>query len=433
MTQNSVPKQKIFSRYETFIIAVLTFLQFTIILDFMVLSPLGAILMPKLNITTAQFGMVVSGYAISAGISGLFAAGFADKFDRKKMLLFFYTGFIAGTAFCALAQDYYSLLLARIFTGVFGGVIGSISFAIITDLFRLEVRGRVMGFVQMAFAGSQVLGIPLGFWLAERWDWHLPFVLIVVASLIVGVLIVVYMKPVDAHLHQRVQRNALKHLWQTVTRSEYAKAFAATTLLATGGFMLMPFGSAFSINNLGLSAKVLPALYILTGVFSMGTGPFIGKLSDSIGKYKVFVMGSVLTSIVVAYYCNLGVTPFWVVTAISVLMFTGVSSRMIASSALISAVPDAPDRGAFMSINSSVQQISGGIATFVAGLIVFQAPDGKLQNYGTLGYVVIGATAVTIVMMYFLDRYVTSKTAKAAAAPTTQPTATPAVTEEIAH
>jgi len=429
MTQPSDPiKPKVFSRYDTFIIAVLTFLQFTIILDFMVLSPLGAILMPKLHITTAQFGMVVSGYAISAGLSGLLAAGFADKFDRKKMLLFFYTGFIAGTAFCALAQDYYSLLLARIFTGIFGGVIGSISFAIITDLFKMEVRGRVMGFIQMAFAGSQVLGIPIGFYLANKWDWHLPFVLIVVASLIVGVLILMYMKPVDSHLHNKIERNAFMHLFQTVTRSDYAKAFAATTLLATGGFMLMPFGSAFSINNLGLSADVLPALYMITGVFSMGTGPFIGKLADSIGKYKVFVIGSVLTSVIVAYYCNLGVTPFWVVTAISVLMFAGVSSRMIASSALISAVPDAPDRGAFMSINSSVQQISGGIATFVAGLIVVQGSDGKLLHYGTLGWVVIGATAVTIALMYFLNEYVQRKLA---AAPS-KPTVAPPVAEEVA-
>jgi predicted MFS family arabinose efflux permease len=263
-----------------------------------------------------------------------------------------------------------------------------------------------------------VLGIPIGFYLANKWDWHLPFVLIVVVSLIVGVLIVMYMRPVDSHLHNKIQRNALKHLFQTVTRSEYAKAFAATTLLATGGFMLMPFGSAFSINNLGLSADVLPALYLVTGIFSMGTGPFIGKLTDSIGKYKVFVLGSVLTSVLVAYYCNLGVTPFWLVTLISVLMFAGVSSRMIASSALISAVPDPQDRGAFMSVNSSVQQISGGIATFVAGLIVVQSPDGKLERYGALGWVVIGATALTVFLMYFLNQYVMQKAASAPPKPT---------------
>jgi hypothetical protein len=165
-------KEKIFSRYQVFMIAILAILQFTIVLDFMVLSPLGALLLEKLNINTSQFGWVVSAYAFSAGASGLLAAGFADKFDRKKLLLFFYTGFIIGTFLCALAPNYHMLLVARIVTGIFGGVIGSVSFAIITDLFKMEVRGRVMGFVQMAFAASQVLGLPIGLLLANRFGWH---------------------------------------------------------------------------------------------------------------------------------------------------------------------------------------------------------------------------------------------------------------------
>jgi predicted MFS family arabinose efflux permease len=161
MNNTTKPKEA-FSPYQVFIIAILSILQFTVVLDFMVLSPLGAQLMTELAISTSQFSLVVSAYAISAGISGLLAAGFADKFDRKKILLFFYTGFIVGTALCGIAPDYNFLLIARIVTGIFGGVISSISFAIITDLFKLEVRGRVMGFVQMAFASSQVMGIPVG-------------------------------------------------------------------------------------------------------------------------------------------------------------------------------------------------------------------------------------------------------------------------------
>jgi len=398
---------KIFSRYEVFIIAILSILQFTIILDFMVLSPLGAILIPALRITPAQFGMVVSAYALAAGVSGLLAAGFADKFDRKKMLLFFYSGFILGTVFCAMAPNYHLLLAARIVTGLFGGVIGSIGFAIITDLFRMEVRGRVMGFVQMAFAGSQVMGIPIGLFLADRWGWHSPFVMIVVLSLIVGVLIIVYMKPVDTHLKEKSERNAVEHLFKTLGQVSYQKAFAATTLLATGGFMLMPFASTFTVNNLGIAAKQLSLLYFVTGIFTMICGPLIGKFSDSIGKYKVFVMGSVLTMVVVGFYCNLGITPFWMVVAISVFMFIGVSSRMISSSALMSAVPVPVDRGAFMSINSSIQQISGGIATFIAGLIVVQKTEtSPLENYDMLGYVVIGASLITVMMMYIIHRQV---------------------------
>src|SRR5581483_7083709 len=153
MSKTKNPKPA-FTGYEVFIVTILAILQFTIILDFMVISPLSAILMPQLHVKPAQFGLVVSAYAFSAGISSLLAAGFADKFDRKKLLLFFYAGFLVGTALCGMATDYHFLLIARIVTGLFGGVIGSISMAIVTDLFRLEVRGRVMGFIQMAFGAS---------------------------------------------------------------------------------------------------------------------------------------------------------------------------------------------------------------------------------------------------------------------------------------
>ena len=169
-----------FTSYQAFIVAILAILQFTVVLDFMVLSPLGAILMPELKILPSEFGLVVSAYAFSAGASGLLAAGFADKFDRKKILVFFYTGFVLGTLFCALAPNYELLLAARIVTGLFGGVISSISFAIISDLFAMQLRGRVMGFVQMAFGVSQVLGITIGLWLANNYGWHSPFMMIVI-------------------------------------------------------------------------------------------------------------------------------------------------------------------------------------------------------------------------------------------------------------
>lgn len=376
----------------------------------MVLSPLGAILLHKLNITTAQFGLVVSSYAFSAGASGLLAAGFADKFDRKKMLLFFYTGFIIGTFLCGIASTYNFLLAARIFTGIFGGVIGSISFAIITDLFAIEVRGRVMGFVQMAFASSQVLGIPLGLYLANMFDWHAPFLLIVGVSLVIGLLITIYLKPITAHLKLQKDSNAFQHLGTIIGRTDYLKAFAATTLLATGGFMLMPFGSAFSVHNLGIDLEQLPLLYMATGICTMIASPFMGKLSDKIGKYTIFCIGSLIASAAVVVYCNLTITPLWFVILINVIMMIGITSRMIAASALMTAVPDAKDRGAFMGINSSVQQVSGGLAAMLAGWIVTETPSGKLNNYDILGYVVVVAILVTIALMYYIHTYVKRKT-----------------------
>jgi predicted MFS family arabinose efflux permease len=399
----------IFTPYEKFVIAMLSMLQFTVIVDFMVLSPLGAILMPEMGISTRQFGLVVSAYAISAGVSGLLAAGFADKFDRKKMLLFFYIGFVLSTLLCGVVNSYRLLLLARICTGIFGGVIGSISFAIITDLFRMEVRGRVMGFVQMAFSASQVLGIPIGIYLAARFNWHAPFLMIVAVAAPVGVVLFWKLQPVTAHLHGREERNAFVHLWQTLSNPLYLRGFMATVLLATGGFMIMPFSSAFLVNNVLIPETRLSLIFFVTGLVSIFTGPILGRLSDSLGKYRLFVCGSLLSMAMVAVYTNLGVTPIWVVILVNTILWIGISSRMISSSALISGVPKMQDRGAYMGVNSSVQQVSGGIASFVAGLIVYQpATNAPLQHYDIVGYVTIATMILTVIMMYFINKRISS-------------------------
>ncbi|MFT6866532.1 MAG: putative MFS family arabinose efflux permease [Cyclobacteriaceae bacterium] len=399
-----------FSNYHIFVIAILAILQFTIVLDFMVLSPLSAILLEELKITTTQFGLVVSAYAFSAGAAGILAAGFADRFDRKKILLFFYAGFIIGTFFCGIAPDYTALLLARIVTGIFGGVMSSVSFAIITDLFPLEKRGRVMGFVQMAFAASQVLGIPFGLYLATNYDWHAPFLLIVVTSSIVFIAVIVYLKPVNEHLKLQIKQNAFLHLIKTATNKRYMRAFAVTIFLATGGFMLMPFGSAFSVNNLGISLHDLPMVYMITGMFTIFMGPLFGKLSDNIGKYRTFWLGSVLTIIIVAIYCSLGITPMWLVIVLNVVLFMGITARMISAQALITAVPEAKDRGAFMGINASIQQISGGVASAVAGMIVVQSASGELLHYNTLGHVVNVTIILTVILMFFINKMIFSDT-----------------------
>jgi predicted MFS family arabinose efflux permease len=400
---------KTFTRYEVFLITILTFLQFTIILDFMVLSPLSAILLPELKITTGQFGMVVSAYAWSAGLSALLAAGFADKYDRKRLLLFFYTGFIIGTFLCGIAADYSFLLIARIVTGIFGGVIGSVTYAIATDLFPLHIRGRVMGFLQMAFAGASVLGLPIGLYLANELGWQSPFLMIVGLCAVILVLIIRYVKPVDAHLRIKSERNPMEHLVRTISNPVYARAFGATVLLATAGFMLMPFGSAFAVNNNGISLKDLPLLYTVTGIFAMFFAPLVGKLADRVGKYVVFCICSAILIVAVVVYGNLEITPLAIVIIFSVVMFSCYAGRMVSSSALITAVPDPADRGAFMSINSSVNMVSGGIASLIAGAIVYQTQTGRIENYDILGYVVAGATVITMGMMYAIDKMVKRK------------------------
>ena len=399
-----------FSRYQIFVVALLAFLQFTIILDFMILAPLGAILIEKLNVSPAQFGLVVSAYAFSAGASGLLAAGFADRFDRKRLLLFFYSGFVLGTFLCGVAPSYHCLLGARIVTGVFGGVIGSISFAIIADLFPMSMRGRVMGFVQTAFAASQILGIPIGLFLATRFGWHAPFLMIVGVSVLAGFAIAIRLEPVTGHLTATTEkRSALEHLVRTATLPRYLVGFSATMLLATGGFMLMPFGSTFLVQNLHISLERLPMVYMVTGMTAIVAGPLLGRLSDSFGKYRLFVIGSSIAGGIVLWYTGLREGSLGLVIGLNVVMFVGISARMVSSSALTSALPSLADRGAYMAISSSVQQISGGIAAWVAGRLVHQAsPVAPLEGYPRLGWVVVGSIVMTVVLMFNVNRLVSA-------------------------
>ncbi|HLK91053.1 MAG TPA: MFS transporter [Polyangia bacterium] len=406
----------VFTRYQKFVVAVLAFLQFTIILDFMIISPLGFFLLRDMHITTRQFGLVVSAYAFSAGASGLLAAGFADKFDRKRLLLFFYVGFLLGTALCGVANSYPFLVGARIVTGVFGGVIGSIVMAIVADLFPLQVRGRVMGTIQTAFAASQVFGLPLGWELANRWGWHVPFIMILAVGAPVGVVIALRLQPIVEHLKIPSTRNPVRHLVATIGQERYLQTFLATMMLATGGFMLMPFGSTFTMNNLGISAAHVKWIYMATGAVTLVTGPLLGKVADVIGKYKLFAIGSIAGAVLVGIYCNLGRTPLYAVLGLNAVLFVAITCRMISASALISAVPDLPDRGAFMSVNASVQQFSGGLASSLAGMIVVQAADGHLEHYPVLGWVVMSVMTLVMLLMYPINRAVMRKSAAQAQA-----------------
>lgn len=391
-----------FSRYQKWVILILSLTQFTVILDFMIMSPLGDFMMKSLSLKPSAFGIAVSAYAFSAGISGLLTAGFADRFDRKKLLLFFYIGFIAGTVLCGLANSYPQLIAARIITGLFGGVIGSISLAIITDLFSLQQRGRVMGFVQMGFGASQVLGIPVGLYLATVWDWEAAFLLVAALAIIIATLIFYKLKPIAYHLTMQHDKSVFQHLLHTIEKKNYRIGFTATALLSIGGFMMFPFGSAFAVNNLYVTVEQLPMLFFISGLSSLVIMPFVGKLSDKVNKLKIFAIASVWMMVICIIYTNLSATPFGMVVGINILMMMGIMSRMIPSTALVSAVPQMEDRGAFMSINASIQQIAGGIAATMAGMIVVQPHKAApLQNYNIVGYVVV---LITLASIYFLSR-----------------------------
>jgi predicted MFS family arabinose efflux permease len=398
-----------FTGYQKFVIFLLAITQFTVILDFMVMAPLGDIMMKMLNLTTRQFGVAVSAYAFSAGISGLLTAGFADKFDRKRLLLFFYIGFTIGTLLCAMAPNYPLLVAARIITGIFGGVIGSISMAIIADLFSLQQRGKVMGFVQMGFGASQVLGIPIGLYIANAWGWHMPFLWIAAMSGLIVILLFFKLQPITEHLALQENKSILNHLWHTVAQKNYRIGFLTTTLLSLG-FMMQPFGSAFAINNLKVTVEHLPLMFMVTGIATLVCMPLIGQMSDKFDRFKVFVIATIAATLILNIYAHYSATPFWLVLTTNVLMMIALISRMVAVGALTSAIPQPQDRGAFMSLNASLQQISGGLGAMIGGLIIVQKDRyAPLEHYDTLALLASFLMICSIYLVYRVSKMVEKK------------------------
>ena len=398
------------TRYQWLAVAILALTQFTVVLDFMVMSPLGDLLMKDFKVKPDQFGIVVSSYALAAGLSGFLTAGFADRFDRKRLLVFFYSGFILGTLFCGLAESYNQLVWARILTGLFGGVMSSISMAIVADIFSLEQRGRVMGFMQMGFGLSQIFGIPLSLFIADMYNWQTPFYLIVGLSVGMLLAILLALKPINAHLALERENSAFKHMLATIKNRNYRIGFLATAFMSLGGYFMMPWGSAFAVNNVGISQKELPFLFMVVGVSTFMIMPLIGILADKINKFQLFMTASIVMIASVLVYVHLGETTLFVLIVVNIFMMGGIMARMVPSQALTTSVPEAKDRGAFMSINASLQQIAGGIAAMIGGKIVWQySPSSPLMNFDLLGYVVVGVIIINIYLTYRVYNYVKSK------------------------
>jgi multidrug resistance protein len=407
MTNKNSTVEK-FTSYQKIVLAVLALLQFTVILDFMIISPIGHILTKNLDITTKQFGSVVSSYIFSAAISGIISAGFIDKYDRKKVLLFFFTGFIIGTLFCALSNSFNTLLAARIITGIFGGVVASTTMTIVSDLFAPNQRGRAMSTVQMAFAASQILGIPLGLLIADNLGWHYTFFLIVILSILILFVILLKLKPVNEHLKLRSDKNPLLHLWHTVKNKQHRIGFSATVILGMG-MMLQPFISIFLVNNIHITNDHVPIIFMVTGASAFFIMPLVGKLSDKFDKFKIFLFGSCAAMIIIPVYTHLPIVPLWVVLTVNVTMFAAIMSRMGPFQALNSMIPQPADRGAYMSISSSLQQMAGGLGIVIASSIAFQpTPNSPLQNFDLLGYVVIGLSIFSVFLVYRVSKIVRS-------------------------
>jgi len=261
-----------------------------------------------------------------------------------------------------------------------------------------------MGLIQTAFAASQVLGLPMGLFLSNHWDWHAPFIVLAALGLAGFGVITAKLAPVDAHLGKPQEHSPFMHLWHTLTEPQHLMPFLTVTLLATGGFMLMPFSSAFLVHNIGIDLAQLPTIYFFTGICTIVFGPMIGKAADKLGKFKVFLFGSVVSIAMVVLYTHLGPVPLWAVIAVNVVMFVGIFSRMIPFQALSSQVPEPTRRGAYNAISASIQQVSGGIASVVAGHIVTSGADGRIEHFPEVGYVVVGTTLAGIWLVSRINR-----------------------------
>lgn len=399
----ALPPEK-FSSYQRFTIALLALLQFLVMLDFMIIAPLGHILTKDLNIGTSRFGIVVSVYIFSAAAASFFSSGFLDRYDRKKILLFFFSGFIIGTVLCALSNSFLSLLVARIVTGIFGGVIGSIIMTIVTDLFSPTQRGRAMSTIQTSFAVAQILGIPLGLFIATHLNWNYTFYLIVLLSLLILFVITLRLKPIDGHLVSRSDKNPFLHLWHTLKNKKHLVGFSATVILGMS-MMLQPFISLFLVNNIHLRDTEVPLVFMATGIAFIFIMPLVGKLSDKFDRFKFFTFGSLATIIITLVYTHLSAASFWMALSLNVIMSVFIISRMGPFQALNSMLPEPAYRGAYMSLSSAFQQMAGGLGIAIAGAIVFQeSPASPLQNFDVLGYLVTALSLISIFLVSILKR-----------------------------
>lgn len=370
--------------------------QFTHVLDFMIMMPLGAQLMRAFNITPAQFTHLVAAYGLAAALSG-FAGGFVlDRFDRKRSLLFLYAGFVLATFACGLAPTHHWLLAARLAAGAFGGLAGSMVSAMVGDIIPPQRRGRAMSIVMAAFPLASVLGVPAGLILAGKFGWHAAFFLLAATAIPVFALAAFALPPirtaVQGHQPWRQMRAILSH-------GVHLRAFAMAAALIMAGGILIPFIAPTFIANVGLDEKIqLPIAYAVGGVATAISTPLMGWLSDHMDRLKLLAITSGAAVIVVLFMTRLGPSSLPVAASMMALFMVTMSSRFSPAMAMIANSVEARYRGGFMSVNAALQQAAGGVANVMAGMFVTLEPSGHLAGYPTVGYLSIFFFILTVVL-----------------------------------
>lgn len=380
------------SSKEKIILLLLASLNFTHILDFMIMMPLNNYLIPYFNISPQQFSYLVAAYTFSAGISGFFAAFFVDRFDRKRILLFGYIGFLIGSICCGIANSYLLLFSARIFAGMFGGLIGAQVLSIVADLIPYERRGFAMSWIMASFSVASVFGVPFGLFLANKINWHAPFLFVGILGILIIPIIMKVIPPMNKHIEEKTKReNPIELVKNILSDRNQVLALGLSACLMMGHFMIIPFLNPYMEFNMGFSKLTqTPLIYMIGGSLTLVSSPIIGRMADKFGKHKLFLIMVSLGLIPIALITNLPPIPFYLVLCITGFWFVVSSGRSIPAQAMISNVVKPEKRGSFMSFNSSIQQIFVGVASIIAGMIVVKGPNHKLMHYEITGYISIG-------------------------------------------
>ncbi|MEP7375840.1 MAG: MFS transporter [Chitinophagaceae bacterium] len=393
------------TRKERIIVLLLAGLNFTHILDFMIMMPLGNYLIDDLGISAMQFSLLVAIYSISAFFSGLVIAMFIDRFDRKKPLLLAYIGFLAGTIACGFANTYGLLLLARTVAGLFGGIIGAQVFAIVADMFAYERRGRAMGVVMGGFAAASILGVPLSLYLTNifKHNWHIPFLMIGGVGILLCPLILRFVPNMTDHIRRKEERlSSLNVLKVVVQEPVQRSALIFSGLLIMGHFVIIPFINPFLEFNKGFSKNDTPMIYLVGGLASLVAAIYLGRVADKIGKLTVFSFSIFFSLFMVLIITNLPNVMFPVVLLFFAIWFIVATGRIVTAQAMITEVVRPEQRGSFMSINGSIQQLGSGLAAILAGAIVTTEKTGKIVHYDWLGYLSILILLATLIFGRYL-------------------------------
>jgi predicted MFS family arabinose efflux permease len=387
------PEQR---RRERVLLSILASVQFTSIVDFMVVMPLGPQLRRTLGISPFQFGMIVSCYTISAGLAGLLASSVLDRFGRKQAFLSLYCGFLVGTLLCGLAFNYYGLLMARIVTGAFGGILGGMALAIIGDVFPEERRGRATGVLMSAFALASVVGVPFCLEVGRRFGWQVPFLLLSALGLPVLFLAVKFLPPLRDHLTDLVYAHPWRRMRDTFSHANHLRAFALIFAIMFGGFSVIPYISIYLVSNAGISEKNLWLVYATGGLLTLVGAPLIGRLADRYGKLPVYRAVAAIAAVLMLTVTNLPAVPLALAVGVVGALMLCNAGRMVAGLSIVTSSVEPSRRGGFMSANSAVQHLASGLGAFVSGKIILTTAEGALENFDKVGLMAVTATVLTL-------------------------------------